>query len=129
MRHARTEDEYPDEGLPEEEKHPFGVVKQELHCHACDRYVQFELDMDVNGNHVLECPNCKHEHCRVVYNGEITGDRWDRRNGVRTYRVSPSYTTSSTTSTYTTYVNGGQTTGGTTDTFLYSSWSNTTTTS
>lgn len=55
--------------------------RQELHCHACDKYVQFTLDMALNGNHVLECPNCGHEHCRVVEDGEITADRWAQRNG------------------------------------------------
>jgi transcription elongation factor Elf1 len=36
---------------------------QELHCHNCDKYVQFTIDTELNGNHVLECPNCGHEHC------------------------------------------------------------------
>ncbi len=64
------------------------VQGQELYCHACNGYVQFELDLALDGNHVLECPNCGHEHCRVVKNGVITDARWDRRNGP-TYSVSP----------------------------------------
>jgi hypothetical protein len=56
------------------------IEEQELWCHACRHYVQFELDLMVNGNHVLECPNCGHEHCRVVTDGVITAIRWDRRN-------------------------------------------------
>jgi len=56
------------------------IERQELHCHNCDKYVQFDLDLSLNGNHVLECPNCGHEHCRVVKNGQITLDRWDSRN-------------------------------------------------
>jgi hypothetical protein len=55
-------------------------MKQELHCHECDKYVQFDLDLSINGNHVLNCPNCGHEHCRVVEDGVITDDRWDSRN-------------------------------------------------
>lgn len=55
--------------------------RQEIHCHECERYVQFEIDLDLDGNHVLECPNCGHEHCRVVRKGVITGIRWDSRNG------------------------------------------------
>lgn len=54
--------------------------KQEIHCHECDKYVQFEIDLSLNGNHILKCPNCGHEHCRVVKNGVITDDRWDSRN-------------------------------------------------
>ena len=60
---------------------------QELHCHNCGRYVQFRLDLSLNGNHVLNCPNCGHEHCRVVNDGKITDIRWDRRN--QTIQVSP----------------------------------------
>jgi len=58
-----------------------GRRRQELHCHACDRFVQFVVDLDLNGNHVLNCPNCGHEHCRVVRDGVITDIRWDSRNG------------------------------------------------
>ncbi len=57
------------------------IEKQELHCHACNRYVQFELDITVNGNYTLDCPNCGHKHCRVVADGRITDVRWDQRNG------------------------------------------------
>jgi len=67
---------------------------QEIHCHECDRYVQFKIDLTLSGNHVLECPNCGHEHCRVVKDGKITGDRWDTRNG-------PTFTITSSSSTNT----------------------------
>lgn len=55
--------------------------RQELHCHACGRYVQFVCDLSLDGNHVLNCPNCGHEHCRAVKDGIITDIRWDQRNG------------------------------------------------
>lgn len=66
--------------------------RQEIHCHACDRWVQFEIDLAVNGNHVLHCPNCEHEHCRVVKNGEITDIRWDQRNGPTIQMYTAGYT-------------------------------------
>lgn len=72
--------------------------RQELHCHNCDKYVQFDLDMELNGNHILTCPNCGHKHCRVVKDGKITDDRWDSRNP-NSYQVNTAtitYTTSST---------------------------------
>lgn len=59
--------------------------KQELWCHECGKYVQFPIDLSMNGNHVLNCPNCDHEHCRVVENGRITSARWASRN--RTHQV------------------------------------------
>jgi uncharacterized paraquat-inducible protein A len=64
------------------------LERQELHCHACGMYVQFSLDTAINGNHVLNCPNCGHEHCRVVRGGKISDVRWDQRNGaLQVYQV------------------------------------------
>lgn len=81
------------------------IERQEIHCHSCDRFVHFDLDLSLNGNHVLHCPNCGHEHCRVVQEGRITDVRWAQRNGP-TYRISTSstaiYTVSTTTYTYST---------------------------
>lgn len=57
------------------------IERQELWCHDCEKYVQFDLDLSLSGNHVLECPNCGHEHCRVVRDGVITDIRWASRNG------------------------------------------------
>lgn len=94
------------------------LEKQEIHCHGCDRWVQFSLDTSVDGNHVLRCPVCGHEHCRVVRNGRITDIRWDRRNGI-TIPVSATGTTvasvytSGSASTYTTaYWHGTNTSSG-----------------
>jgi DNA-directed RNA polymerase subunit RPC12/RpoP len=95
------------------------IERQELYCHECGRYVQFDIDVSLNGNHVLNCPNCGHEHCRVVKNGIITEDRWNSRNP--TYNVSTWSMSTSTTSTYDYYsVN----TAGTGNSFTYASWMN-----
>jgi hypothetical protein len=56
------------------------IERQELHCHNCSKYVQFNLDTDLDGKHVLKCPNCGHEHCRYVNKGVISDSRWDSRN-------------------------------------------------
>lgn len=108
------------------------IERQELYCHDCGKYVQFDLDTEMEGNHVLECPNCGHEHCRVVKNGKITDLRWDQRNGnpsningMQTYYVSSSTTTYTTVSTYDTYSSNGSTSDG----FMYSSWMNASTSS
>lgn len=95
------------------------IEAQELWCHNCRKYVQFDLDLSLNGNHVLECPNCKHEHCRVVKDGVITGDRWDSRNGPRISVYSSSFTTYSTYQTYTSSSSYVATI------FTYQSWMNT----
>jgi hypothetical protein len=57
------------------------VEMQELHCHNCGGYVQFPIDLSMNGNYELACPNCGYIHCRVVENGIITDTRFDSRNG------------------------------------------------
>jgi len=98
---------------------------QELYCHNCGKHVQFKLDMDLEGNHVLECPNCKHEHCRVVKGGKITGDRWDSRNPM-TYTVPVYQTSYSTTSSYSTYTNCSGTTSATSG-FMWQAWATTAT--
>lgn len=120
------------------------VERQEIYCHNCGKYVQFDIDMSLNGNHVLKCPECGHEHCRVVKDGIITGDRWDSRNP-NTYTVSSNGITVSYASTFTMYVspNSSQTQASSqnyvasswaaqdnqTSVFLYGSWMNTVTVS
>ena len=96
------------------------IERQELHCHDCNRYVQFDIDIELNGNHVLNCPNCGHEHCRVVENGRITDVRWDQRNGnLQTYIVTSGTATTTATSIDTTSTGGS--------TFSTDMWLNTTT--
>lgn len=97
------------------------IERQELHCHGCDQYVQFDLDLSLNGNHVLTCPKCGHEHCRVVRNGRITGDRWDSRN-VSSYAVGS--VTTSAVSTFSSYA--AASTAGATVVYGYGAWMNTT---
>ena len=99
------------------------IERQELHCHNCGKYVQFDIDLSLNGNHVLECPNCKHEHCRVVKNGIITGDRWGSRNGP-TINITASNATTSLDSTFLRY-SETRNTADSTVIMMYDSWMNT----
>jgi len=98
--------------------------RQELWCHECNQYVQFDIDVSLNGNHVIKCPVCGHEHCRVVKDGIITEVRWDSRNvnmqAYNTYMTTGM--TSSSTSTYNTYA--GNLIGDSTTVFKYSAWLN-----
>jgi hypothetical protein len=97
--------------------------RQEIHCHNCGMYVRFDIDMSLDGNHVLECPVCGHEHCRVVKNGVVTEDRWDSRNGQR-YRLF--VVSSSSTSIWSRAITS---TSSTSNYFVYQSWLNTNATS
>lgn len=56
-------------------------TRTDMNCHACSKGFVALLDYTINGNHVVECPNCGHEHCRVIVDGKITSERWDSRWG------------------------------------------------
>lgn len=59
------------------------LVKTDLYCHECNKNFIAQLDMALDGNHIIECPYCGHEHCRVIKDGLVTGDRYDSHNGSR----------------------------------------------
>lgn len=52
-----------------------------MNCTECGKQFVALLDYALNGNHIVECPHCGHEHCRVIVNGKITEDRWSSRYG------------------------------------------------
>jgi len=104
--------------------------RQELWCHDCGSYVQFDIDLELNGNHVLECPNCGHEHCRVVEHGKITDIRWDSRNRNIYQATNVTHTSTSTWNQYVGNSNSSSTDSTTSSPFdparifLYQSWMN-----
>ncbi len=57
-----------------------GLVRTDMHCHGCSNGFVAQLDYDIDGNHIVECPHCGHEHCRKIEKGKITDDRWDGHN-------------------------------------------------
>lgn len=59
----------------------------DLDCHACNKLFVAQLDHSVNGNHIVICPHCGHQHCRVIVDGKITSERWD--SSFETVNVSP----------------------------------------
>lgn len=54
-------------------------VRTDMNCTECHKSFIAQLDMSLDGNHVVECPYCGHEHCRVVKAGTITSERWSSR--------------------------------------------------
>lgn len=83
---------------------------QELYCHNCNGYVQFPIDLEMDGEYTLHCPGCRHEHMRYVEKGIISDRRWGSANRPALYaytirNANTSYTTTSTayttSSTYT----------------------------
>lgn len=115
------------------------IERQELHCHNCGQYVQFDIDLSEDGNMTLPCPVCGHEHCRVVKDGKITAERWDQRNGTavfvggstNSFYISASNISTTAQSTFSNYnsaysSNTITTQGNSMSAFLYQSWMNTT---
>ena len=86
------------------------IERTRLECHACGGSFSVDFDTSLNGNHVVRCPKCDHDHCRVIQDGKVTGIRWDRHNG-RTYHYTSNMTTYTTSSLITSN-----------DPFLASSW-------
>lgn len=64
-----------------------GVQRTEIFCHACKKSFVAELNLDINGNYIIECACCGHEHCRTIKDGKITEARWDGKNDSTTTRV------------------------------------------
>ena len=60
--------------------HRKGKVRTDVPCHNCSKTFIAEIDFDTNGEHVIECPYCMHEHCRKIENGYITEARWTSRD-------------------------------------------------
>jgi phage FluMu protein Com len=79
------------------------MEKQELFCHACNKYVRFDVP-ETDGRLIVKCPNCGHEHYRIVMNGIITEERWGsaNRNMPTMYAVGTSSATTSFISYYST---------------------------
>lgn len=76
------------------------VMRSNVHCTNCRGEFVAELDLDLEGNHVIVCPLCQHEHYRVVRGGEVTEDRW-RSSGTTFYATT--FTSTSITLTYTSW--------------------------
>jgi len=57
-----------------------GQIRTDMNCTECGKNFIAELDHSIDGNHIVECPYCGHEHCRVIKNGKITDDRWDTKS-------------------------------------------------
>lgn len=56
-----------------------GPVRTDMNCTNCSKNFIAELDHSIDGNHIVECPHCGHEHCRVIKDGVISGERWDSK--------------------------------------------------
>jgi len=63
-----------------------GITRTDCNCTNCGRLFIGELDFSINGNHIVECPHCGHEHHRVIKDGKITEERFGSSNGKPTVK-------------------------------------------
>jgi DNA-directed RNA polymerase subunit RPC12/RpoP len=57
-----------------------GSIRTDMYCTECGKNFIAKLDYDIEGNHIVECPHCGHEHCRVIEGGKISEERWSSRH-------------------------------------------------
>jgi len=48
-----------------------GRISQEFYCGECKGYFAIRLNMSLNHEVEIVCPNCKHEHRRRIEDGQI----------------------------------------------------------
>lgn len=46
-------------------------IWQEFYCGHCQGYIKIKLNMELNQGIEVVCPNCGHEHRRVIVDGQI----------------------------------------------------------
>jgi len=54
--------------------------KFDFYCTECRKYFDFTLRDNINGNHRIHCPLCRHIHYRQLKDGEITEGRFDKND-------------------------------------------------
>ena len=57
-------------------------IEVEFWCAECKHYTYVRLNMGLNGNHIMVCPNCGHKHYRYVQYGVITNDRFEEGHNI-----------------------------------------------
>lgn len=56
-----------------------GIARTDVLCNNCvpNKVFVVQLDFRINGNHIVHCPVCGHEHFRQIKDGKITDVRWN----------------------------------------------------
>jgi DNA-directed RNA polymerase subunit RPC12/RpoP len=62
-------------------------VRTDISCTNCSKPFIAQIDFAVDGNHVINCPHCNHEHFREIKVGTVTDVRWNSSS--KQIKVSP----------------------------------------
>lgn len=65
------------------------TIRSEIGCHECSKQFVAELDITVDGDYIIECPHCAHEHYRSVRKGKVTEGRWGSQRHQNAKRLGP----------------------------------------
>lgn len=60
-----------------------GEVATSMSCHECGKNFIAMVDYRLDGNHILECAHCGHEHWRVIQKGKVTSERFGSSYGTK----------------------------------------------
>ena len=52
----------------------------EFYCTECHKYFDVKLNVSINGDRRIHCPNCDHIHYRVITDGCITDTRMSEKS-------------------------------------------------
>lgn len=63
-----------------------GITRTDMYCSECGKQFIAEIDHAIEGDFVIECPSCLHEHLRKISQGTVTASRWGSRNRPRDLR-------------------------------------------
>src|SRR3972149_3368507 len=63
------------------------LVRTDINCTNCNKNFIAEIDFSLDGNHIVNCPYCDHEHYREIKNGQVTDIRWSSQSPQ--IRISP----------------------------------------
>jgi len=55
---------------------------EQFHCGTqCGKYFDTYLRRNMYGNYTIVCPNCGHNHFRVIKDGVVSDERHDEKHG------------------------------------------------
>lgn len=69
-----------------------GNVRFNCYCQGCLNSFIARINFSLDGQHIIKCPFCHHEHCRHIENGVMKSDKLFRDDGppridAKTYKV------------------------------------------
>lgn len=55
-------------------------IRTDINCTNCNKNFIAQIDFALDGNHIVNCPHCNHEHFREIKGGKVTDIRWNSQS-------------------------------------------------